>query len=141
MNIITAIPIHTRTRGRVAVVIATMAGALVVNELIFLIGHAIAGSYVFHQNGKTYHVDAGAIALLTVPPVLIGMTLAALLMRWAWTLKAAIVVAPVLAIATIFVMTIPADFDTASTITLALTHLALAPVCVTGLLALSRRAG
>ena len=135
----TATLTSTPTRSRITIVIATLLAALAVNELIYLIGHAISGSFVFHQGGKVYHVNAGAIAILTAPPVLIGMALAALLsVRWAWTLKAALVVAPVAAVATIFIMTIPADFDTASTVTLALTHLALAPVCVAGLLALGR---
>ncbi len=135
----TAIATSAPTRSRAVIVIATLAAALVVNELIYLIGHAIGGSFVFHQDGKVYHVNAGAIAILTAPPVAVGMTLAALLsLRWAWTVKAALVIAPVLAVVTIFVMTIPADFDTASTITLALTHLALAPVCVAGLLAIAR---
>jgi hypothetical protein len=37
---------------------------------------------------------------------------------------------------TILLMTIPADFDTASTVTLALCHVTLAPLSVLGLLAL-----
>ena len=69
------------------------------------------------------------MAGFTAVPLLVGLTLVALLRRrWSWVLPAALVVAPVLAVVTIFLMTIPADLDTASTVTLACCHLALVPV-------------
>ena len=46
---------------------------------------------------------------------------------------------PLLALGSIVVMTLPADFDTASKTTLALCHAALVPVMIAGLLALRRR--
>jgi hypothetical protein len=54
-------------------------------------------------------------------------------------IPAALVVAPVLAIGTIFIMTVPTDFDTASTVTLALTHVVVAVVTVAAILALRAR--
>lgn len=40
------------------------------------------------------------------------------------------VVAPVLAVLTIFVMTIPADLDTVSTVALAACHVTLVPISI-----------
>lgn len=47
-----------------------------------------------------------------------------------------LVVAPSLAVVTIFAMTVPADFDTTSTIALGLCHLALVPITILSLKAL-----
>ncbi|MDF2708354.1 MAG: hypothetical protein K0R62_4006 [Nonomuraea muscovyensis] len=70
-------------------------------------------------------------------PLLIGMTLVALLSRvWRWVILAAMAVAPALALVTVPIMTIPADLDDTSTVTLALCHVTLVPVTLAGLLAL-----
>ena len=66
-----------------------------------------------------------------------GLVLAALLARrWPGVLRAGQVVAPVLALVTVPLMTLPADFDGLSTATLALCHVVLAPVSVLALRAL-----
>lgn len=52
--------------------------------------------------------------------------------------RVAMVVAPLLAVVTIFVMTIPVDLDTISTVTLAACHLTLVPI---SLLAIQRLRG
>ena len=45
-----------------------------------------------------------------------------------WVTRVALVLGPLLAVATVAVMTVPADLDRTSTVTLALCHLTLVPV-------------
>lgn len=74
-------------------------------------------------------------------PLLAGLILVALLSRLgAWVTRAAVVVAPVLAVGTILVMTVPAGFDATSAVALALCHLILAPISVLAVVAMSRDA-
>lgn len=54
--------------------------------------------------------------------------------------RAALIIGPALAVLTIATMTLPADLDTTSTITLAARHLTLAPIIVVAVSALGRRA-
>lgn len=82
------------------------------------------------------------MAGFTALPLLVGLTLAALLgRRWPRMILVAQVVAPTLAISTIFVMTLPADFDHVSTLTLASCHVVLVPVSILTLLRLQNRIG
>jgi hypothetical protein len=57
-----------------------------------------------------------------------------------WVHRAALVAGPVLAAGTIVTMTLPADFDTVSTVTLAVCHLTLVPIIVAAVTALGPRA-
>ncbi|WP_101789077.1 DUF6069 family protein [Nonomuraea indica] len=137
-------PPAARPRGRTAVIVAaTMAAALVINLSVYAVGRALGGDFRFTAAGGPAEVDAATLAGFTSVPLLIGMTLVALLSRfWRGVVLVAMAVAPALALLTIPVMTIPADLNDAGTVTLALCHVALVPVTITGLLALrAHRAG
>lgn len=61
----------------------------------------------------------------------LGLIVVALLARrLVWIARVAMVVAPVLAVVTIGVMTLPVDLDTISTVTLATCHLTLVPISI-----------
>jgi len=127
---------------RPVIVAVTVVAAVVINLVVYALGVALGGDFDFTNKGKTIHVSPASIILMTTVPLLVGMTLTALLsLKWSAIIKAALVIGPVLALVTIGIMTIPADLDTTSTITLAVTHVALVPVMIAGLLALARRAG
>ena len=122
------------------IVVAAVAAAIVINLAIYAIGRASGGEFLFTASSETAEVDALTVAGFTAVPLSVGMALAALLsLKWPWIIRVALVVGPVLALVTIAIMTIPADFDLASTIALALCHVALVPVMIVGLLAMSRR--
>ncbi|GAA2999564.1 DUF6069 family protein [Streptosporangium longisporum] len=129
-----------RRHGRVtvaAVVAATVAVATAANLVVYALGRAAGGTFRFTASGRAAEVDALTVAGFTVLPLLLGMTLVAVLSRrLRWIVPAALVVAPLLALVTVPVMTLPADLDTVSTVTLALCHVVLAPVAVAGLLAI-----
>ncbi|WP_200938453.1 DUF6069 family protein [Cellulomonas sp. Root137] len=133
----TATATRVRTRPAAVVVVGAVLVAVVVNLAIYGIGRAAGADYEFTAaGGSPSTVDALTVAGFTAVPLLVGLTVAALLRRWSWAIPTALVVAPVLAVATILVMTVPADFDTASTVTLACCHLALVPISVLALRAL-----
>ena len=126
-----------RTRPAWVVVSGAVVVAVVVNLAIYATGRAAGATFDFTASSGPATVTAVTVAGFTAVPLLVGLTLVALLRRrWSWVVPAALVVAPVLAVATILVMTLPADLDTASTITLACCHLALIPVVVPALRAL-----
>jgi Family of unknown function (DUF6069) len=121
-------------------VVATVAAALFLNLVIYGLGRAAGGDFRFTASGQPAEVDALTVAGFTVLPLLVGMTAVAVLTRiWPWVVPAALVVAPATALGTILVMTIPADFDDTSKITLALCHVMLVPVTVAGVLRLRRQ--
>ncbi|MFK4041360.1 DUF6069 family protein [Nonomuraea wenchangensis] len=121
-------------------VVATVTAALLLNLAIYGLGRAAGGGFRFTAAGRPAEVDALTVAGFTALPLLVGMTVVAVLARiWPWVVPTALVVAPAIALGTIPVMTIPADFDDPSKIALALCHVALAPVTVAGLLGLRRR--
>jgi hypothetical protein len=71
----------------------------------------------------------------------LGLSLVTLLApRFGWVIPAATLVAPLLAVVTIVIMTLPADLDAVSTATLAACHLALAPISVLAVRAIGTRA-
>ena len=124
-------------RSRPTVVAATVAAAVAVNLVVYTGGSAMGADFTFTSSGQATHVDALTVVGFTAVPLSIGLTAVALLCRrWPVVATLAMVVAPVLAVATVLVMTVPADFDTASTVTLALCHLTLAPLSVLGIRAL-----
>lgn len=126
-----------RRAGRAGVVAATVATATVVNLVVHALGRAAGGTFRFTASGQVAEVDALTVAGFTALPLLLGMTLAAALSRrLRWVVPAALVIAPLLALGTIVVMTIPSDLDTVAKVTLALCHVTLVPVTVAGLLAL-----
>lgn len=129
-----------RRWGTTGTIIATALTALGINLVVYAIGTIAGASFDFTVDGERTHVYALLLAAFTVIPIVVGLTLVALLARW-WpqVIPLALVIAPVLAIGTIFIMTLPTDLDTASTVTLAITHVVVAVVTVAGILALRGR--
>ena len=126
-------------RGRAVVVAGTVLAATVVNLVILAVGRSAGGDFEFTSGDDRLTVGADGVAMLTIIPLLVGMTLAAVLsLRWPAVLRIGMFVGPALALATIAFMTISADLDTTSTIFLSLMHIALVPVTVLGLRALAR---
>ncbi|GAA4608214.1 hypothetical protein BJY16_006725 [Actinoplanes octamycinicus] len=124
-----------------AALVATAAGvAVLVNLAVYLAGRAVGGTFTFTSSTGPARVDAVTVAGFTAVPLLLGLTAVALLApRAAWVIRVALVAGPALAAGTVLAMTLPADFDTVSTITLALCHLTLVPITVAAVLALGRR--
>ncbi|AGZ38999.1 hypothetical protein AFR_03550 [Actinoplanes friuliensis DSM 7358] len=113
--------------------------AMLVNQVIYTIGRAVGGTFEFTAAGRPAEVFAITVAGFSAVPMLLGLLAVALLApRFGWVTWAALIVGPVLAIATIFVMTLPADFDTASKVALSLCHLTLAPIIIVAVRALDR---
>jgi hypothetical protein len=126
---------------RAALIVVAVVVAAVVNVLIHLVGRAAGGTFVFTAGTGPAEVDAVTVAGFSVVPLAIGLAVVALLApRLSWVARAAQVVGPLLAAGTIVTMTLPAGFDTVSTVSLALCHLTLVPIIVTVVPALSRRA-
>ncbi len=124
----------------VVVIAAAVVGALVFNLMIYVVGRACGGTFTYVQNGKSSRVNASAVVIMSVVPATIGLAVVAWLShRWPILISAAKVVAPVLALATIGVMTLPAHFDTTSTLSLAAMHIALVPAVLLALGALTPR--
>ncbi|MEV6304283.1 DUF6069 family protein [Actinoplanes sp. NPDC051861] len=128
-------------RSRAAVVAAAVAAAVVVNLVVHGIGRAAGGTFRFTAATGPAEVDAITVTGFSAVPLLIGLTVVALLAPFAsWVTRAALIAGPALAVGTILGMTVPADFDTTSTVTLALCHLTLVPIIVVAVRALARRA-
>ncbi|GIF38979.1 DUF6069 family protein [Actinoplanes xinjiangensis] len=127
--------------SRVAVVAAAAAVAAAVNLAVYAVGRLAGGSFRFTSPSGPAEVDAVTVAAFSVLPLVIGLTVVALLApRAAWVVRAAWVAGPLLAVVTIAGMTLPADFDTISKVGLALCHLTLVPIIVVAVTALGRRA-
>jgi hypothetical protein len=125
---------------RSAVVAAAVLAAVVINLLVYAAGRAAGGTFRFTAANGPSEVDALTVAGFSAVPLLIGLTAVALLSRVGdWVSKAALVAGPVLALGTIVLMTLPADFDGVSKTTLALCHVMLVPITVVAVLALRRR--
>ena len=126
-----------RRRPAAVVVVAAVVVAVVVDVGLYAVGRALGGTFRFTAPDGPAQVDAVTVAGFAALPLLVGLTLAALLSRrWPWVLRVAAVVAPVLALVTVPLMTLPADLDAISTATLAACHVVLAPLSVVALRAL-----
>jgi hypothetical protein len=124
-----------RRHRRTIFVAATVAAALAINLVIYALGRVAGGTFRFTASAQVAEVDALTVAGFTVLPLLLGMTAAAVLSRrWRWVVPVALAIGPLLALGTILVMTVPADLDTTSKLTLALCHVALVPITIVGLL-------
>lgn len=136
-----ASPTRARTNtGRLAVIAAVLAGLLLTNLAIYAIGRALGGAFTYTQNGAPIRVDPVAITIMSLAPLATGLALiAALSRKWPAAIPVARIAAPTLAVATIAVMTIPAGFDTTSTVTLATMHLTTIPAALLALNTLPRR--
>jgi hypothetical protein len=123
-----------------AVVTATVVAAVVANQAVYAAGRAFGADYAFTQQGRRMVVDAVTVAGFTAVPLLAGLLLVAVAgPRRPMLYRVALVGAPSAAAATIGLMTLPADFDTVSTLALATCHLTLAPLSVLAVAALRRR--
>lgn len=129
-----------RSRPRTVLVVAAVVLAVLVNLLVYGIGRLAGGSFGFTgPTGAPMEVDAVTVAGFTALPFAVGLTLAAVLgRRWRQVLLVALVLAPTLALVTIAVMTLPADLDATSTLSLAMCHVVLAVISVLALLRLRR---
>jgi hypothetical protein len=115
--------------SRGVTVVAAVAVAVVANLLVFAAGRAAGGDFTFMRSGSAVTVDAMTVAGFSAVPLGAGLALvAALVGRVRWIATIAAIVAPLLAVVTIFVMTIPVDLDRASTVSLACCHLTLVPI-------------
>lgn len=131
---VTAPSTPPRTRPAGTVIGAAVAVAVVADLALYALGRLLGGSYRFTTPTGPAEVDALTVAGFAAVPLLVGLVLAALLgRRWPWVYAVALVVAPVLALVTVVVMTLPADLDLVSTVALASCHVVLAPVAVLAL--------
>lgn len=134
----TASPSPRRGRDVVAIISATVAGAVAVNLVIWAIGELAGGSFEFTADGTVESAAPGGVVFLTAVPLAAGMIVTAIAARW-WSsvVTVAQVVGSLLAVATI-ALTVTADFDAESTVALSVMHLALVPFLVIGLGSLRR---
>ncbi|GAA4244842.1 DUF6069 family protein [Dactylosporangium darangshiense] len=132
----------TTPARRLALIAALLAGLLLTNLVIYAIGRALGGAFTYQQNGTAVLVEPVAVTFMSLAPLVFGLGLVAALSRkWPATIRVARIVAPILAVATIAVMTVPAGFDTTSALSLAAMHLALIPASLLALNALPRGPG
>lgn len=125
--------------NRPVALFGAIAAALLANLVVWLIGAAAGGAFEMTDAGQVQSVAPGGIIMMTVVPMLIGLGAAVLLSyKWVGVLRLAAVIGSVLAVATIG-MTVSADFDTASTIALSITHLTLVPALVVATEGLRRK--
>ncbi|MEU4314170.1 DUF6069 family protein [Nocardia sp. NPDC024068] len=130
MSTTTATAARIPALNRPVALFGAIGAALLANIVVWLLGAAAGGSFEMTDAGTAQSVAPGGIVMLTVVPLLIGLGAAVLLSyKWVGVLRVAAVIGSVLAIATIG-MTVSADFDTASTIALSITHLTLVPALV-----------
>ncbi|MFI9506063.1 DUF6069 family protein [Nocardia sp. NPDC052566] len=122
--------------NRPAAIAGSIAVAVAANLVVWLLGLAAGGSFEVTKAGQVTEVGAGTVILSSALPLFVGLTVAALLSyKWVGVLRVAQIAGAVLAVATIG-LTVAADFDTATTVSLSVMHLVLAPVIVGGLAAL-----
>lgn len=126
-----------RRLGTPATIIFSAIIAVAINLAVYGIGTLAGGTFDFTDNGTSYHVDAVSLSGFTAVPLIVGLTLVAIVSRWwRWVIPVALMLGPLAAIVTIFTMTMPADLDTTSKVTLALTHVVVAFMVSGGIVAL-----
>ena len=125
---------------RAAIVAVAVLTAVVVDLVVYALGRVAGGTFRFTTPDGPAQVDAVTVAGFSAVPLLVGLAAVAVLAPLgAWVTRAALVVGPALALGTIPLMTLPADFDTVSTTTLALCHLMLVPVTIAAVAAIDRQ--
>ena len=72
---------HTSARHDAIVVVGTVLVAVVVNLAILAVGRYVGGDFEFTSGDDRLTVGADGVSMLTIAPLLIGLTLAALLSR------------------------------------------------------------
>lgn len=126
-----------RQLGVFGTVIATAVAAVAINLIVCAIGSVAGGTFDFTNNDEQMHVGTVLISAFTAVPLLAGLTLTAVLGRWwDWVYAVAAIIVLVAPVGTIFIMTIPVDLDTTSTITLAAAHIVVAIIGVWGVVQL-----
>jgi hypothetical protein len=121
---------YTSTKTALSVIGMGVAVAVIVNVLVYSIGRLAGGDFAFTQDGRTVQVDAVTVAGFSAGPLGLGLLAVLLLRANRWTGRVALWVAPLLAVATILVMTIPVPLDRTSTVALAACHLTLVPISI-----------
>ncbi|WP_072804986.1 DUF6069 family protein [Rhodococcoides yunnanense] len=126
--------------ARPQAIIVTTVAALVGNLVLWLIGLVADASFELTDGDTTMAVAPGGVVTLTVIPVLLGTAIAAVVSRW-WlpVIRIAQVVGILAPLGTI-ALTLAADFDTPSTVTLSLMHVVIAVVVPLGLESMRRGA-
>jgi hypothetical protein len=118
--------LHTVTRCA-----AVIAAVLALNLVVYVVGRASGATFRYTHGGNVAQVDVAAVTVMSVLPLATGLALTAWLSRRRPVLiLIAKVVAPVLAVATIGAMTIPARFDATSALSLSTMHLTLIPAAL-----------
>lgn len=131
MTAVAAPAARSRATASAVVVLADVTTAVLVNLLVYAVGRLAGGDFTFDREGATVAVDAVTVAGFSALPLGLGLAVVALTaMRLPWITQVAAVVAPVLAVATIALMTLPVDLDTVSTLSLASCHLTLVPISI-----------
>ena len=121
-------------------VVLAVGTAVIVNLVIRTIGALAGGSFAFTAATGPAVVDHLTVVGFTIIPLAIGLTAVAVLGRWwGWVFTVAMVVAPVLELGSILGMTVPADFDLTSKLTLAACHVSLVPISLVAIGALRAR--
>ena len=128
-------------RSRVLVIAAAAGAAVLINLILYGVGRAAGGTFRFTASTGPAVVDGVTVAAFSALPLLAGLVAVALLSRFgAWVVRTALIVGPLLAVATIVAMTLPTDLDATSKVTLALCHLVLVPIIIVAVRLLGRRA-
>lgn len=109
------------------------------NLMILFAGRAAGASFEYVESGTTYDVTVGGVLLASVPSLVLGTIVAAVLSRW-WLgiFRLAQVIAGALALLTVAgpLMT---DTDGGTRLSLALMHVVLGVACVLTLETVRRR--
>lgn len=137
MTVVDTIP---RSRiGRPTAIALAIGVTLAVNLLLWLVGLAAGGSFeMTDAAGSTTSAAPGGVVVLTVAPMSIGLSAAALLsLRWPRVIPVAQIIGAVLAVATIG-LTLATDFDAPSMTMLSMMHLTVAAGVVLALAAIRR---
>ncbi|MGW4943029.1 DUF6069 family protein [Actinoplanes sp. NPDC004185] len=128
-------------RSRVQVIAAAVGAAVLINLILYGIGRVVGGTFRFTAPTGPAVVDGVTVAAFSALPLLAGLVAVALLSRFgAWVVRTALIVGPLLAVATIVAMTLPTNLDATSKVTLALCHLVLVPIIIVAVRLLGRRA-
>ena len=128
-------------RSRALIIAAAAGAAVLINLILYGVGRAAGGTFRFTAPTGPAVVDGVTVAAFSALPLLAGLVAVALLSRFGlWVVRTALIVGPLLAVATIVAMTLPTDLDATSKVTLALCHLALVPIIIVAVRLLGRRA-
>jgi hypothetical protein len=115
---------------RTTLALAVGVGVLV-NELLLALGHLLSGTFTYTTRGQATEVTIVSVLVMTAGPLIFGVAmLAALARRRPSLVTAAASGGCFLALATIAVVTLPVNFDAASTACLALMHVVVGTTLV-----------